>query len=276
MHRAVTRASVALAATAGLALVSFGTGLTAPPAHAATAPYSIVRATDPYTGLTKVVRWAPCTRTSTGTSTHYITYRVNPAGVGSRVTLVKQAIAKLATASGLHFRYLGTTSYVPHNDVVHYLTGARTVFDASEARAKTGAELVVAWASASASNMLTATEAGVGTASWSGSRTSQLRIVQGAVVMKRGVKLKSGFTAGSSVGALLLHELGHAVGLEHVSSKSQIMYPVIGTWSTAGYHAGDLNGLHMVGGAAGCFTTKASAPADPVAMARLAGVSVTR
>jgi len=90
-----------------------------------------------------------------------------------------------------------------------------------------------------------------------------------------GVALKPGFTAGASVGALLLHELGHAVGLNHVSLRSQIMYPTIGSWTRAGYHYGDLEGLRAVGRAAGCFRTAASAPADPAAMARAAGVSVT-
>jgi hypothetical protein len=276
VHRALTRAATALTTAFGIGLVSVGTGVTLPTAHAAGTSYSVVRAIDPYTGLSKVMRWSPCTRTSSGTRTHYITYRVNPAGVGSRVTLVKQAIAKLSAASGLQFRYVGTTSYVPHNDVIHYATGARTVFDASEERARTHAELVVAWASGRATNMLTPVEAGVGTASWSGSRTSQLRIVQAAVVIRRGLNLLSGFASGSSAGALLLHELGHAVGLEHVTSTSQIMYPVIGSWSRASYHSGDRSGLRLVGAAAGCFATPAAAPANPVAMARLAGVSVTR
>ena len=37
------------------------------------------------------------------------------------------------------------------------------------------------------------------------------------------VPLLSGFAAGPSVGTLLLHELGHAVGLEHVSLRSQVI-----------------------------------------------------
>lgn len=270
------RSTVAARATiVGLAVAGLGlTVLGALPA-AASLPYSVTRATDPSSGHSVVVRWSPCTITSTGTKTHYITYRVNTAGVPSRVLLVKQALAKLTTASGLQFKYLGQTSYVPHNAVIHYWSGDRVVFDAAQERARTGAELVIAWATRSATNLLTSAEAGVGTVSWSGSYTAQLRIVEGAVVMKRGVALKPGFTAGASVGALLLHELGHAVGLNHVSLRSQIMYPTIGWWTRAAYHYGDLDGLRAVGRAAGCFRTAASAPADPAAMARAAGVSVT-
>jgi hypothetical protein len=272
MHRALTRSAVAL-----VALVAVGAALfpaLAAPASAAT-PYVVTRATDPSTGSAAVVRWAPCTINATGTHTHYITYRVNAAGVPSRVRLVQRALAKVTAASGLHFRYLGRTSYIPHNAVVHYLTGDRVVFDAAQERARTGAELVIAWANGSASNSLTASEAGVGTVSWSGNYGSQLRIVEAAVVMKRGVHLLPGFSDGASTGALLLHELGHAVGLEHVSTRSQVMYPVIGSWTRAYYHAGDLAGLRRVGRPAGCMSTAAAGLADPAAMARAAGVTVT-
>ena len=272
MHRALlTRATVVALAATGAALTVAG----ALPAGATTA-YSITRTTDPYSGHTSVVRWAPCTVSSTGVvTTHYITYKINTAGVYSRVRLVKDALAKVTAASGLRFRYLGSTTYVPHNAVLHYASGDRYVFDAAQERARTGAELVVAWAKGSASNLLTPGEAGVGTDSWSGSYTAQLRIVQGAVVMRRGVALKPGFTAGASVGALLLHELGHAVGLNHVGLKSQTMYPTIGSWSRGWYHYGDVAGLRLVGRPAGCFHTAASAPANPAAMARAAGVTVT-
>ena len=42
--------------------------------------------------------------------------------------------------------------------------------------------------------------------------------------------------------AVILHELGHVMGLEHVDDPTQLMYPEIGT--PDGLAAGDLNGLH--------------------------------
>ena len=258
------------------ALLILMVGATVAPAPAgATLTYALHHAADPYSGRSVVVRWSPCQVTSTGTTTHYITYRVNAAGHSSRITLVKEALAKVTAASGLRFRYLGTTTYVPRDAVIHYPSGDKYVFDAAQERAKTGAELVVAWAPRSATNLLSGTEAGSGTASWSASAGSQLRIVEGAVVMRTGVPLLSGFHAGESVGTLLLHELGHAVGLGHVGFRSQVMYPVIGSWSPAGYGSGDDAGLRLVGRAAGCFSTPAAAPANPAAIARAAGVSVT-
>ncbi len=42
--------------------------------------------------------------------------------------------------------------------------------------------------------------------------------------------------------AVILHELGHVMGLEHVTDPTQLMYPEIG--SPAGLADGDLNGLY--------------------------------
>jgi hypothetical protein len=45
--------------------------------------------------------------------------------------------------------------------------------------------------------------------------------------------------------AVILHELGHVMGLEHVDDPVQLMYPEIGT--PDGLAAGDLNGLQALG-----------------------------
>ncbi|MET1088865.1 MAG: matrixin family metalloprotease [Arthrobacter sp.] len=44
--------------------------------------------------------------------------------------------------------------------------------------------------------------------------------------------------------AVILHELGHVMGLDHVSDITQLMYPEIGT--PEGLSAGDINGLYQL------------------------------
>ena len=267
----LSRAAVG-AAVAALALTAT---VVAHPATAATATYSVNHAIDPHTGRSVVARWTPCLTIGGVTSPTTISYAVNTGGVASRVTLVQKALAQVTSYSGLRFRYVGTVSYVPHYAVLHYPSGDRLMFNAAQQRAATHADLVVGWVSASKTNLFRGTEAGVGTVSWTGSYRSQLRIVEAAALIKLGVPLRSGFSGGASVGSLLLHEIGHAVGLNHVGATSQIMYPVLGSYTPAAYQSGDRTGLRVVGRAAGCFVTPALSPPNPATIARAAGISVT-
>lgn len=52
---------------------------------------------------------------------------------------------------------------------------------------------------------------------------------------------------------LLMHELGHMVGLAHVNDTAELMYPVLGNGRAASWAAGDRNGLWILGAGSDCI-----------------------
>lgn len=244
LHRPIAYGLVAVGLTATVsAPVSAATA-------AGTRGYALERVLDYFTGNTAVVRWAPCLQGSGGPTDNVIRYKINPAGQPARVKVVRRAVAKVHRATGLTFRYAGRTSYVPQ--ATSQGLAARAQRNAS------GSRFVVAWAregsGAGSSNLLVpGLEAGVGAVRWQSGTTTQLRITDAAVVLKRGVNLRSGFGPGVSLGNLLLHELGHAVGLQHVALPTQIMNPQLSKQTPAGYASGDKAGLRKVGREGGCM-----------------------
>lgn len=192
-----------------------------------------------------VARWNPC---------QPIHYRVNtaeaPKGVGVMRDL-KAAIARVHKATGLTFVYDGPTHVIPQKKYGWM--------------AKPGhfPPLVIAWAKPGkvpgGSTLLAGTDGfgGYTTRYWyTGSVYHRERIVSGYVVLSTTPSgpYRPGFGPGVTRGWLLLHELGHAVGLQHVTDTRQIMYPVVtGARASAEYQAGDLAGLRKVGRTGGCI-----------------------
>jgi hypothetical protein len=63
-----------------------------------------------------------------------------------------------------------------------------------------------------------------------------------------------GFGGGATEGQVVLHELGHVMGLGHVYDDQQIMFPTMrSSASAAMYAAGDYTGLTKLGRGAGCI-----------------------
>ena len=149
------------------------------------------------------------------------------------LTAVLNVLRKGAT--GLRFAYRGKTDVAPKRF----------------SKYPEDTQLILGWGPPKA----TGEAAGVGGAQWDGSTG---RIVHGYVVLNYEEELEAGFGRGpatgtqGTLGQLMMHELGHAVGLQHVKDDQQIMYPTL-TRKKATWGAGDRNGLRKVGKAAGCF-----------------------
>jgi Peptidase M66 len=190
-----------------------------------------------------VARWNPCAR---------IGYRVNARQGGpGALADTREALARIRQVTGLRFVYRGSTRIIPGG-----VGGNRYPRDT---------RLVVSWARPAQTRWLDAAGvAGQGGPSWvewttDGGRTRAM-ITRGFVVLNARVDLGGGFGGGvhngwvGTRGQLLMHELGHAVGLDHPrqDDRWEIMYRTM-TEKRAVWGRGDRNGLRRVGEARGCL-----------------------
>jgi len=186
-------------------------------------------------------RWDPC---------ETITYAVNTRGVTSPVQPdLKEALRRVTRATGVEFRSVGTTQetffgaylrmryrgvirkaaliliWVDHDD---YQAILRRLHDPrpSIAFAKTMAGLYA----------------------------NQDQYFGGIVVVDADATAGRGFGDRYAHGSVLLHELGHIVGLDHVKDPDQLMYSGHHTRvRLRGFGPGDLEGLRQLGEDAGCL-----------------------
>ncbi len=188
-------------------------------------------------GQQQPARWDPC---------QPIAYRINPGGMrADDVVQVRQALQRISVASGLQFRYLGLTSYVWTSQPKQGQAPADAALTFSFAQPGDGP---------GRSDLLGSQRVvGVGGPIWQTSAQGQ-RIVAAHVVMNSHVisALPSARSSGARLSAYM-HELGHAVGLDHVNSPTQLMYPTLQTQLPAVFGAGDVAGLRRVGAAGGCL-----------------------
>ena len=193
------------------------------------------------------VRWNPCSP---------IKYRTNFSAAPPYVASEFQtALEKLETATGLRFVNVGTSTF----------------FEFGVGRSP-GPVLVV-WATPEQTSQLKALSLPIpGTTEEGRAFVEEERdpltgfgqFVTGEVVFDAtAAQLPPGFGPGS-LGVLFLHELGHLVGLGHVSDASQIMNPVLSKTKSGDYGSGDLAGLVRLGRASGCLNPPLKARLIPV------------
>lgn len=192
------------------------TGVTGPPP------------TPPFT-FSKVIngaplRWNPC---------QAIRYTINMGGYDESFRpVIIESIERLEAATGLPLVAAGNTAFMPTN-ANQSLTGSPS-------------ELVIALTDEGQTDLLPGSVVGRAGIVFSSS------IIRAAVVIDMGDVGGNPPWSGTGVGAVLLHELGHAVGLDHVNNATQLMNSVATQGGPTTYAAGDLTGLWQVGAAAGC------------------------
>lgn len=193
---------------------------------------------DHTTMIDQAARWNPC---------KVIDYRVNTThGPPSALKDTLAAAARIERATGLDLNYVGSTSLIPQHQQEAFPKGTR---------------IVIAWASRSQSAMISSDSvAGVGGPVGWGSTVDRngdpiITWQEGTVVLNSAFNdaLKPGFGTGVTVGKLLMHEIGHVVGLGHARGREQIMYPTLLHDTPTAWGAGDLTGLRSQGASQGCI-----------------------
>jgi 5-hydroxyisourate hydrolase-like protein (transthyretin family) len=169
--------------------------------------------------------WQTCT----------IRYQVNPRGMPAQgMSDLREAFRRVTQVSGIKFRYVGRSRAVPHLGYGGPGTN----------------RMVVAWAAPAATGgLLGPFTGGVGGTR----RTSSGRILTGYVVMSTQFTKTAvpGFGTGAPHGMVLMHEIGHVVGLDHYNNRSQVMHPSAAL-PAAVWGAGDIAGLRQIGKVGGC------------------------
>lgn len=154
--------------------------------------------------------------------------------------LIADAIAKIAAATGLKFVDDGASTENPSEKRKPYqpaLYGDRW------------APLLISWTTPEAAPALAGSVIGTGGSTMYSFGSGPKSYVTGSLDLDAPqITELLGVPGGAHyVSAVVQHELGHVVGLDHVEDPVQLMYPEIG--APDGLAAGDLNGLYKLASA---------------------------
>ena len=161
------------------------------------------------------------------------------------VAVLNEAIFRIEMASGLRYKYDGTTNAIPFRTTP------------GKERDKK-ANLSVAWSTpdTDAANLggLVLARGGFNGTQYVPRRKTYKLTKTGLLMDASDTYEDRGFANGAGLGAVHMHELVHAAGLGHTNDPTQIMYPVVDASRPALYGKGDITGLKQSGQDAGCLS----------------------
>jgi hypothetical protein len=178
-------------------------------------------------------------RPLTYSSCRPISYVVNPAGMpkdGDR--LIQDAITQVSQATGLRFESHGETTEPPSE---------HRRLRQPDRYPTTWAPVLIAWADHTQYPPIETDVEGVAGSAWIEPTRGPAFYVTGQVVLSRDGVTRLLVRPGGyeRARAVLLHELGHLVGLAHVQDPKELMTPVVS--GLTGYGPGDRAGLAELG-----------------------------
>ena len=176
-------------------------------------------------GSTEPVSYNPCQ------PIHYV---VNPEGAPAGFTdLVADSVAEVARATGFEFNYDGTTT--DRDFATRGATSLRST------------PVLIGWATPEEVPGLAGDVAGLGGSAPVALSPDHRTYVTGTVALDRDLFARLALTADgfAQERAIVMHELGHIVGLAHVEDSGQLMY--YDNLGRTSFGPGDLEGLALLG-----------------------------
>jgi hypothetical protein len=168
---------------------------------------------------------------------HYVIREQGQPAGGAQI--ITDAVLHVSRATGLRFVYDGPTSEAPSRQRSSYQPtryGDRW------------APVLISWANAKENPDFVTDVAGEAGSAHTGLPNRPSAYVTGSVELDSGQLTSILQRPGGHqvVRAIVLHEIGHLVGLDHVTAASQLMYPK-GQPGVTDFGAGDLTGLAALG-----------------------------
>lgn len=164
-----------------------------------------------------------------------IHYVINPTGAPEGgVDLVHEAIARVSVATGFKFKYDGTTDERPDKQ--------REAYQPDRYDKKRWAPVLIAWSNEAAYPQLAGYIDGVAGPLIERADDGRLVYVSGQVVLDT----QTTEVTPATRKAVMLHELGHVMGLDHVPDHKQLMHSE-GNFAVNDFADGDLRGLSTLG-----------------------------